>query len=186
VTTTTSGRGAIEGLRSPHPIAATLPAMYQDDDLAQRFCDALDGVLAPVISTLDCLPSYLDPRLAPPDVLDWLAGWVGLPDAVAWPLDRRRALVARAAELHAWRGTAYAIRELVELATGIVPELEDSGGTNWSRDAMSRLPGRRRPELVVRVYAPEGEVPDVTLLTRLVALVAPAHLPWQVEVTSLG
>lgn len=178
------GRGAVPGLLCPHPIGATLPGVYQDDDLAQRLCAALDEVLAPVVVTLDGLPAYLHPALTPPDVLDWLAGWVGLPDAVAWPLDRRRMLVARAGELHAWRGTPYAVREIVELATGIVPEIVDSGGTGWSRAARSRVPYKGRAELVVQVFVPTGPAPDVDLLTRLVALVAPAHLPWRVEVVA--
>ncbi len=185
-----TSRRAVPGLRSPHPIGETLPGPYQDDDFAQRFCAALDEVLAPVLSTLDCLPAYLDPALTPPDVLDWLAGWVGMAEATRWPLERRQALVARAAQLHAWRGTPFAVRELVEVATGIVPELEDSGGVTWSRDPQGRLPGRRRPELVVRVHPPpEGasdSLPEVALLTRLVALVAPAHLPWRVEIAPTG
>lgn len=176
------GRGAVPGLACPHPIGETLPGVYQEDDLTQRLCAALDEVLAPVVVTLDGLPAYLHPALTPPDVLDWLAGWVGLPDAVAWPLERRRRLVARAAELHAWRGTPYAVREMVELATGVVPDLTDSGGTSWSRDARSRVPWHGRAELVVRIQVSTGPVPDVDLLTRLVALVAPAHLPWRVEV----
>jgi phage tail-like protein len=181
-----AARGTLPGLASPHPLAATLPSLFQEDFLAQRFCAALDDVLAPVTATLDCLPAYLDPALTPPDVLDWLAGWVGLDLAVQWPVERRRLLVARAAELHAWRGTAYAVRELVELATGIVPELEDSGGATWSREPQGRLPGRRTPELVVRLYAPADGAPDPAVLTRIVALVAPAHLSWRVEVVTLG
>lgn len=190
-----SGRRGVPGLVSPHPIGATLPGLYQDDDLAQRFCAALDEVLAPVLATVDCLPAYLDPALAPPDVLDWLAGWVGLADAVFWPVQRRRALVARAAELHAWRGTPYAVRKLVRLATGLIPEIEDPGGTIWSHEPRSAPPPPGPPELVIRVrvpadppddvYSPQSES-DRTLLTALVRLVAPAHLPWRVEVVTGG
>lgn len=183
-------RGAVAELRSPHPLGLTLPALYQDDDLAQRWCAALDGVLAPIVSVLDCLPAYLDPATAPPDILDWLAGWVGLDAASALPVERRRALVARAAELHAWRGTPYAVREMVELATGREAQLEESGGTMWSQHTGTPLPGSARPGLIVRVSRAwdtgdggndSGDV-DAELLTRLLALVAPAHLPWRVEV----
>ena len=58
------------------------------------------------ITVLDCFPAYLDPWTTPPDLLDWLASWMGLAGARDIPLERRRRLVARAAELHAWRGTA--------------------------------------------------------------------------------
>ena len=47
---------------SPHPLGATLPALYLDDVFAQNLCASLDEVLAPAISVLDCFPAYLDPR----------------------------------------------------------------------------------------------------------------------------
>jgi len=31
-----SRRGLVQGLESPHPLAPTLPAVYQDDDLTLR------------------------------------------------------------------------------------------------------------------------------------------------------
>jgi len=176
-------RAGLEGLRSPHPLGTTLPGLYQDDSFAQRWCDGLDGVLAPVIGVLDSFPAYLDPWTTPPDVLDWLASWVGLDAAATLPEDRRRALVAQAADLHAWRGTPAAVRGLVQLATGRDADLEESGGTMWSAESGTALPGSGRPGLVVRVHrAQEGEDEvDPALLMVLLALVAPAHVPWSVE-----
>jgi len=196
--------GQAEAALSPHPLGATLPGLYADDSFAQRLCGGLDEVLAPAIAVLDCFPAYLDPRTAPPDLLDWLASWMGLVGAGKLPLRRRRALVARAAELHAWRGTVHAVRELVQLATGHPAELEESGGTGWSRDAGTPLPGRAHPELVVRVRlggtigedgaaedgaaedgeTEDGSAPDEELVTRLLELVVPAHVPWRLEIRS--
>ncbi|MGW2847530.1 hypothetical protein ACWC5G_21895, partial [Streptomyces sp. NPDC001274] len=65
-------RAAVPGLPSRYPIGGLLPALYADDDLAQRFTAGLDTVLAPVLSTLDNLPAYFDPALAPADFLPWL------------------------------------------------------------------------------------------------------------------
>ena len=42
-------RGLVDGLASPHPIGALLPALYQEDEFAQRFTSGLDDVLAPAI-----------------------------------------------------------------------------------------------------------------------------------------
>ena len=61
-------RGTVPGLASPHPLGETLPALYADDSFAQRLCQGLDEVLAPLLSTLDCLPAYLDPATAPADL----------------------------------------------------------------------------------------------------------------------
>lgn len=169
---------------SPHPLGATLPALYLDDSFTQRFCAALDEILAPDIAVLDCFPAYLDPGTAPPDLLDWLASWLGLVGARSLPVERRRRLVARAAELHAWRGTPRAVRELVELASGLEVEVEESGGASWSREAGGALPGRARPWLLVRVRTgEEGADVDEDLLTRLLELVVPAHVPWRVELS---
>jgi phage tail-like protein len=182
---------------SPHPLGATLPALYLDDVFAQNLCASLDEVLAPVIGVLDCFPAYLDPRTAPPDMVDWLASWTGLLAARKLPLARRRRLVARAAALHAWRGTPDAVRELVELACNRPVELEESGGAGWSSNPGTPLPGADQPGLVVRVRtsgvldrpADDASEPDDTpvdedLLTRLLELVVPAHLPVRVDLVS--
>ncbi|HEY4412914.1 MAG TPA: hypothetical protein VGN06_07945, partial [Gaiellaceae bacterium] len=79
-----SGRGTLEGLQSPHPLAHGLPGIYQEPErdggpnLAQRTLAGLDGVLAPVFLSLDSFHAYIDPDLAPADFLDWLSGWLGL------------------------------------------------------------------------------------------------------------
>ena len=189
---------------SPHPLGATLPALYLDDVFAQNLCTSLDEVLAPAISVLDCFPAYLDPRTAPPDMVDWLASWTGLLAARKLPVARRRRLVARAAALHAWRGTPDAVRELVELACNRPVELEESGGSGWSPNPRTPLPGSDRPGLAVRARTPgvldrpdEADGPtgpdeaepadapvDADLLARLLDLVVPAHLPVRVELSS--
>ena len=71
-------RGIVPDLASAVPIAQRLPGVYQEGDFTQRFVSTFDTALAPVIATLDGLPGYVDPWLAPPDFLDWLAGWVGV------------------------------------------------------------------------------------------------------------
>jgi phage tail-like protein len=182
---------------SPHPLGATLPALYLDDVFAQNLCASLDEVLAPVIGVLDCFPAYLDPRTAPPDMVDWLASWTGLLAARKLPLARRRRLVARAAALHAWRGTPDAVRELVELACNRPVELAESGGAGWSPNPGTPLPGSEQPGLVVRVRTngrldrpddsgdEDAAAPvDEDLLTRLVELVVPAHLPVRIDLVS--
>ncbi|MEV5186580.1 phage tail protein [Streptomyces werraensis] len=70
-------RGSLDGLGSSAPIGAMLPAIFADDDLAQRFVAGLDEVLAPFLVVLDNLDAYFDPALAPLDFTRWLADWVG-------------------------------------------------------------------------------------------------------------
>ena len=75
----------MKALVSPHPLGAYLPALYQEDEFAQRWTSGLDVVLAPIFHSMDNIEAYLDPRLAPADFLDWLASWMGLVADETWP-----------------------------------------------------------------------------------------------------
>ncbi|MDT0399819.1 MULTISPECIES: phage tail protein [Streptomyces] len=173
-------RAAIPGLPSRYPIGGQLPALYADDDFAQRFTAGLDTVLAPVFSTLDNLPAYLDPRVAPVDFLVWLASWVGAADDPQWPEERRREAVARAVELHRWRGTRRGLVEALRLALGVDAEVTGDGGAVWSSTAASGLPPEPPAEVLVRVRAP-GAV-DVDRVHEIVRAMSPVHTAFRVEV----
>jgi phage tail-like protein len=172
--------GTVPGLASPHPLGGTLPGPYADDSFAQRLCQGLDELLAPVLATLDCLPAYLDPGTAPPDLLEWLAGWVGIVVPPGLPEMRHRLLIVAAARLYAWRGTPYAIKTIVRLTARHAPEIEESGGTSWSQEPDSSLPGRPEPQLIVRLRTADPHVEEPRLRV-LIAAFAPAHLPWRLE-----
>ncbi len=111
-------RGLVRSLISPHPLGESLPALYQEDDFTQRFVSAFDAALAPIFASLDNLPAYLDPWLAPEDFLEWLGGWFGIVLDESWSTARRRALVSRAFEFYRLRGTAGGLKEQVEVLTG--------------------------------------------------------------------
>jgi phage tail-like protein len=174
-------RGTVPGLVSPHPLGGTLPALYADDSFAQRLCEGLDEVLAPALATLDCLPAYLDPATAPTDLLEWLAGWVGVTVATEMPIQQRRELVAAAARLYVWRGTPSAIKTAIELSTGQTPEIVESGGTDWSAEPDAALPGGPDPGLTISVQATDRSL-DESLLRALITAFVPAHVPWQLEI----
>lgn len=114
-------RGSVDGLGSSSPLGLMLPAVFADDDLAQRFVAGLDEVLAPIHNVLDCLDSYFTPSLAPVDFTHWLAEWVGAEtdgaDRVGGPEGEAvlRAAVAAAAHLHRIRGTRRGLAEAVRL-----------------------------------------------------------------------
>lgn len=175
-------RGLVEGLPSPHPVGLTLPALFHEDNFAQRLTAALDEVLAPVFAVLDNVPAYLDPWLAPLDFVEFLAGWVGVAIDETWPEDRQRALVAGAVELYRWRGTARGLSSLVLLYTGVEPEIEETGGVSWSPTPGAPFPGEPEPDLVVRVRVADPSVVDVARLEAIVAQSKPAHVPHRVEV----
>jgi phage tail-like protein len=174
-------RKGVAGLGSAHPMGPTLPAIYQDDDFAQRFLDALDSVYAPILSTIDNFESYLDPRLAPDDFLAWLAGWVGISLDESWDEDRRREIVARAVDLYRMRGTAAGLAGQVEIQTGGEVEIVENGATAWSVDPGGDLPGSAEPLVVVRVRVPDPKKVDAIRLDAMVAAAKPAHVMHRIE-----
>ena len=177
----TSARGQLDGLAVRAPIGHALPAMFHDDAFAQRLCDGLDSVLAPVPSTIDNFWAYLDPALAPIDFVEWLATWVGLELDQTWPEERRRELVARAIKLYERRGTADGLADLIELYVGIRPTVDDSGGVAWSAAPGAPLPGSGQPVVTVRLAAEEGSV-DPRRLENMVVTNKPAHVAHRIEI----
>ena len=175
-------RGTIEDLDSPHPIGMRLPGIYADDEFTQRFVSAFDTVLASIFLTLDCLPCYFDPKLAPEDFLDWLADWVGLTVDEGWTVERRRDVVSHAVELHSWRGTHRGLAKHLRLVSGGEVEITDSGAAAWSARPQTPLPGSERPFLHVRVRVADPAAVDKRKLDNLVAASKPAHLPHTLEV----
>ena len=177
-------RGAVPGLPTPHPIGLALPAVYLEDDFTQRLTAGLDEVLAPVLLTLDCLDAYLDLELAPPDFLDWLASWVGMPVDETWPVELRREVMRHAIELHRWRGTARGLELALGILTDGTVEVTDSGGVTCSATPDTAPPPAAPAEVRVRVrvrVADPGGV-DETRLRAAVASAVPAHVQATVEV----
>ncbi|HEX3786623.1 MAG TPA: phage tail protein [Pseudonocardiaceae bacterium] len=175
-------RGTVPGLAMPYPLRTLLPSVLQEDEFAVRWTAGLDDVLAPVVSTLDCLVAYLDPLTAPEDFLDWLADWLGIQLHEELPLARRRAAIAGAVPLHRVRGTLAGLRARLELVSGCPVEVADNGGVSWSSMPNSTPPGADQPWLAVRVAAVEGQAVDTAGLDELIRSEKPAHVPHQLEV----
>lgn len=176
-------RAAVPGLPSRYPIGEQLPALYADDDFAQRFTAGLDTVLAPVFATLDNLPAYLDPRVAPSDFVAWLASWVGAADDPDRPLEQRREAVVRAVELHRWRGTGRGLVEGLRLALGVHAEVTGDGGATWSSTAGADLPPAPSSGPLVRVWPDrEEQQVDVDRVRAIVRAMCPVHTVCRVEV----
>jgi len=175
-------RGMVAGLVSPHPLGAGLPALYQEDSFAQRLTAALDEVLAPIFASLDALHAYLDPALAPDDFLDWLAGWVGVTLDETWPIERRRQLVADAAQLYRSRGTVAGLADQITIYTGGEVRVEDNGSAAWSSTAGGKIPGTAAPSLSVRVTVDDPNAVSLARLEAVVATAKPAHVPHTITV----
>lgn len=175
-----TARGAAPGLATPHPIGGLLPALYQEDGLAQRFTAGLDDVLAPVLCVLDCLDAYVDPALAPEDFVSWLEEWVGLERDEDVPLERRRAMVAAATDAYRMHGTARGIAAAVRAVTGVEPVVRDTGGVAWSVSPAAPPPDPAAP--AVTIVVPAGTAVEARVIDRTVVGAKPAHVAHLVEI----
>jgi len=112
-----------------HPIAA---GIVEPDRRLSATLGVMETLHEPVETVLHDLDRYLDPRLARPDFVPYLAGWVdldwllvaapseplGTTPSLASGLGTLRELVAAAAELARWRGTARGLLRFLDTATG--------------------------------------------------------------------
>lgn len=179
-----SGRKALAGLRTAHPLAATLPALYQDDDFLRRLLEGLDQVVAPVLSTLDNLHAYFDPELAPGDFVRWLAGWLDVALREDWSDHRRRALVACAVELYRWEGTVRGLERLAGAYVDGEIDVEDTGGVVWSASPAGALPGDPDAHVRIRIRPAQARQVDAGWLRALLTDAVPAHVRVTVEVAT--
>jgi phage tail-like protein len=154
-----------------------LPPFYSANDFLSRFLLIFEYLLTPLDRQIENLHYYLDPRLAPPDFLPWLASWLGLVLDERWPEGQRRELIRSAVELYEWRGTRRGLSEFVRLYTGYTPEIvEPSVGKKPQADQAHRF--------VVRVKTAEPDHVNRELLMSIIDLEKPAHAGYRLEVLS--
>jgi phage tail-like protein len=119
-------------------LRGSLPAVYRENDFAMRFVGVLETVLDPIVTTLDSLTAYVDPRLAPPDMIEVLAFWLGIELDESMDDATRRELLLHSAEATRWRGTRKGLEMALRLTFPDLPlRVEDEGGVVFTRDASS-------------------------------------------------
>ncbi len=146
--------------------------------------EVMAGLHEPDEQALAALPAYFNPYLAAPDFVPFLAAWVDLaqllqsPATGEWlaaaPLDsgRLRALVAGAAMLSQWRGTAKALLFYLETATGV---------QGFNVDERVPDPDNRPIPFHIRVQAPKEARPYSNLIARIVQLEKPVYVTAEVQ-----
>jgi phage tail-like protein len=97
----------------------------RESPFAMRLLKALEEVLDPIVTLLDCLPAHLDPKLAPAEALHLMALWLGLPFEEHLPREMQERLVENALEISRSRGTAKGLQLLLEL---MFRDLDVTGG----------------------------------------------------------
>jgi phage tail-like protein len=108
-----------------------LPAIYRRSDavgrnLVRDLCFLFEHMFDSVDQNLVEGWRFYDPHVAPPEFLDWLAGWTAFTVDLDWPEAEKRALVKRAVDLYRLRGTRRGLTLFLKLFSGHEPEIVEN------------------------------------------------------------
>jgi len=148
-----------------------LPDSIQENDFLRRFLRTFEDIWEPLEQRQDHIEMYFDPHTCPASFLPWLASWLHLPFNPHWPEARHRRLLAQAMELYSWRGTRYGLIRMIEVCTGLTPEIRNSSSQPFV--------------FHIRITLPPGassETLDKGLIEDLIHAHKPAHAGYILEV----
>jgi phage tail-like protein len=145
-----------------------LPAIYQDSSFLGRYLLIFESIWEPLEQRQDHLDMYFDPRSCPASFLPWMADWLGLPVHAHWPESRARERLREAMDLYRWRGTAYGMARMIEVSTGLMPEITE----NAAEPCVFH----------VRVRIPSGFPVDRDQIEALIEAHKPAHAGYVLDV----
>jgi phage tail-like protein len=144
-----------------------LPGIFTDDDFLGRYLLIVESLWEPLEQRQHFIDMYFDPRTAPASFLRWLGTWMGLAIEARWPERRCRELLSEAVDLYRFRGTLYGLRRMIEVVTGITPQIVDYG--------QEQDPKRRQPFVFrVRMRRSDEEGVDRELLEEIIDAHKPA------------
>jgi phage tail-like protein len=171
-----------------------LPGIFsegEESSFLARYLLIFETIFDSVDLTIGQLPSYFAPDSAPEEFLPWLASWVGLVLDEGWPVERRRAVLANAMELHRWRGTVRGMTEHLLLYTGEKPEIVERG-SGLKLGKKSRLGhqtvlgrGDRSNHFSVIFRVPDPAAFDRNRIRTVIELQRPAHTTYALFVLSI-
>jgi len=166
-----------------------LPRIYQGDRFLSRFLLIFQGILDPIEQNVDNIPDYLDPDLAPPRFLPWLATWVGVVLDPGLDEASQRTLIRNAVELARWKGSRRGMREELRIRSGARPLLvENFDGLRIGQDAAlglnTHLGAHREGVIAVTLATSAGKTLAPADAERLVDEIKPAHVGHIVRVVA--
>ena len=145
-----------------------LPVIYEEADFLGRFLLLFETVWEPLEQRQDHVQMYVASSTAPAGFLPWLASWLDADLNPHWPEARRRQLLGEAMDLHRWRGTRYGLARMLELHTGLTPEIHDEPNQPYV--------------FHVRLAVPAGATLDRALVEDIIQTHKPAHAGYVLEI----
>jgi phage tail-like protein len=116
-----------------------LPGIYNTDFMS-RFLALFESILIPIEWNVDNFDLFLDPGTSPVRFLPWLASWFEFSYDDSWSEPQRRAFLKDAHLIYARHGTRWALARVLEIYTGYVPEIVDTGQDTAPHTFVIRFP----------------------------------------------
>jgi phage tail-like protein len=145
-----------------------MPVIYQDNDFMGRFLLIFESIWEPIERRQDQIGMYFNPHTCPPGFLPWIADWLALSINTDWPEQRIRRFIAEAMDLYRWRGTRYGLERMIEVCTGIAPQITEPPGQPFVFQVAMKLPQ-------------QTDV-DRDLIEQLIVAHKPAHTGYVLEI----
>jgi phage tail-like protein len=152
---------------APGWLLRELPRPLAEDEFMGRFLGIFEEIAGGLRSRIDRFHLDLDPGLAPPEFLRWMAGWLGMALDPSLPEEHQRALLRAAGPMFPLRGTKLGLQGLLEAFTRSKVEITDGGGVFGDRGAPAAT-----NQVVIKVST-SGAISEAHLL-ELVQLEVPA------------
>ena len=161
-----------------------MPSIYQDGDFGMRFLAGLERLLDPVVTMLDSEAALFTPELAPTDMLQLLAAWLGVETDASWSIERRRSAIRNAAELARRRGTRGGIELALQSQFPDLPlRVEDGGSVTWTRAAGPPADTTTATAATFVVYCDDAVSEDVLqAVIAVIERVRPVHATYRLRV----
>jgi phage tail-like protein len=145
-----------------------LPVIFHDSDFLNRFLQMFEAIWEPLEQRQDHFEMYFNPRTCPASFLPWFASWFDLQVSPQLPEARLRSLLAEAIEIYRWRGTKYGLARMIEVCTGLKPEITETP----SEPFVFRI----------KIYLSEGNSAGIDEIEKLIHEHKPAHAGYLLEV----
>jgi phage tail-like protein len=126
-----------------------LPAVYREDQASASFLDRflanLEGFDTAIEDKIAAVRILFDVQAAPPEALDWLAGWFGIALDPAWTETEHRLFLRHAMDFFQYRGTLRGLQMALRLV------LDECPDESIFTDPFGK-PGRRHPIRIVENF----------------------------------
>ena len=187
------GEPILRAVRVSNPgdrFMATFPELYRErNSVFHRYISIFSSIYDDLGDKIERVDEYLDADTAPAELLEEYARWLGVRLTVSLPEETLRGLVKNAYELNRRKGTAWALKKLVEIVTGrecrILERSRMTGAyTEKEKETIDRLYGSRDDCVTVLIEGKKDG--DDAALFSLLTEYAPVQVTLRVEYVDRG